>query len=172
MYRDMLAGGRGGGADAVLSFAELTELCRTLHQINFLASTYVAAQQRSFGSKGPATAPPSRAERLRVLRAFYRRQIVCNAWAPTRREPRWMDQDAAAISNTSDHQGVRLGLFAASEPWELQQVTTPTTSSRSCARRSASPEKRLLRLRRPRTGWPRWWPSRSARPSSAIFSRT
>ncbi|KAI1781308.1 hypothetical protein F4818DRAFT_436500 [Hypoxylon cercidicola] len=68
------------------------------------------------------TAPLSRAERLRTLRAFYRRQIVCNAWAPTKREPCWTERDVAAISNTSDHQGVPLGLFAAFEPWELQQI--------------------------------------------------
>lgn len=66
--------------------------------------------------------PPSRTERLRVLRAFYRRQIVSNAWAPTRRHPYWTEGDTAAISNTSDRRGVRLGLFAAFEPWELQQV--------------------------------------------------
>lgn len=125
MYRDMLgcSGCSGGGGDVTdLSFAELTQLCRTLHKMNFLASTYVAAQLRLFG-EGLAAAPPSRTEWLRVLRAFYRRQIVCNAWAPTRREPQWMDQDTAAIGNTShDHQGERPGLFAAFEPWELQQV--------------------------------------------------
>ena len=90
--------------------------------MNFLASTYITAQMRSFGGEGPATALPSRSERLRALRAFCRRQIVCNAWAPTRRKPSWLDRDTAAISNTSDHQNVRLGLFAALGPWELQQV--------------------------------------------------
>ncbi|KAI5863573.1 hypothetical protein GGS23DRAFT_567631 [Durotheca rogersii] len=114
--------GRAGGDVAVPSFAELTQLCRTLHKMNFLASTYVTAQLRSFSGEELATAPPSRAERLRVLRAFYRRQIVCNTWAPTRRELYWTNQDTAAISNTSEHQGERLGLFAAFEPWELQQV--------------------------------------------------
>lgn len=122
IYKDMLNSSRYGGDNAVPSVAELTKLCRTFYQMNFLASTYIAAQQRLFGSEEAGIAPPSRAERLRVLRAFYRRQIVCNAWAPTSRKPQWMNQDAAAISNTSNHQGVRLGLFAAFEPWELQQV--------------------------------------------------
>lgn len=120
VYRDMLGSGRGDVTAPRL--AELTQLCRTLHEMNFLASTYVTAQLRSFNGDVVAMAPPSRAERLRVLRAFYRRQIVCNAWAPTRREPRWTNEDTAAIGNTSEHQGVRLGLFAAFEPWELQQV--------------------------------------------------
>ncbi|KAK1765711.1 hypothetical protein QBC33DRAFT_579434 [Phialemonium atrogriseum] len=122
IYKDMLNSSRYEGDNAVPSVAELTKLCRTFYKMNFLASTYIAAQQRLFGSEEAGTAPPSRAERLRVLRAFYRRQIVCNAWAPTTREPQWMNQDAAAISNISNHQGVRLGLFAAFEPWELQQV--------------------------------------------------
>ena len=119
VYRDMLDSGRRGGDDAVPSFAELTELCRTLHKMNFLASHYVAVLQRSFSGEGADAAPPSPAEWLRVLRAFYRRQIVCNALAPTRRShafPPWHDEDVAAISNTSDHQGMRLGLFAAFEP--------------------------------------------------------
>ncbi|KAH8807083.1 hypothetical protein F5884DRAFT_788493 [Xylogone sp. PMI_703] len=119
MYRNMLATGCDKSTDALPNLAELTELCRTYHQMNFLTSTYIAAQQRSFGS-GPAAVRPSHTERLRVLRAFYRRQILSNAWAPANREPRV--EDLAAISNTSDHQGVRLGLFAAFEIWELQQV--------------------------------------------------
>ncbi|KXX79923.1 hypothetical protein MMYC01_202279 [Madurella mycetomatis] len=122
VYRDMLNGGRDGRRDACPSLVGLTDLCRTLHNMNFFASAYIATQLRSFGTGGLVAAPLSRTERLRVLRAFYRRQIVSNAWAPTRRTPDWMDQDTAAISNTSDHRCVRLGLFAAFEPWELQQV--------------------------------------------------
>lgn len=122
IYRDMLSGGFDG-RDAVLSCEELTGLCRTLGIMNILTDTYMVAQQHMIGGEGPATMQPSRTERLRVLRSFYRRQIICNAWAPTKRErASWMDQDAAAMSNTSDHQGVRLGLLASFEPWELQQV--------------------------------------------------
>ncbi|ROV94052.1 hypothetical protein VMCG_08254 [Cytospora schulzeri] len=90
------------------------DLCQTLHRMNFLANIYITAQRRSFGdsvggvggeddsqSQSQATAPPSRTERLRVLRAFYRRHI-------SRTRP--------------PHQGVPLGLYAAMEPWELQQV--------------------------------------------------
>jgi hypothetical protein len=105
------------------SLAELTELCRILHQIDFLACTYIAVQLRSFGTEGDlAAAPPSHTERQWVLRSFYLRQIVSNAWAPTRREPNCSEEDVAALSNTSDHQGVRPGLFAAFVPWELQQI--------------------------------------------------
>ena len=105
----------------ILSSDGLNQLCHTLHDMKFLASIYITEQLRSFG-RNAATALPTTTERLRVLRAFYRRQIVCNAWAPTMREPSWMEQDLAAISNTSEHQGMRLGLFAALQPWELQQV--------------------------------------------------
>ncbi|OIW30572.1 hypothetical protein CONLIGDRAFT_283945 [Coniochaeta ligniaria NRRL 30616] len=128
VYREILRGsgrGRAGGYVTVPSFAELIELCRTLHTMNFLASTYITAQLRSFSGSEAAAAPPSRVERLRVLRAFYRRQIVCNAWSPTRRAPRWTNQDIAVIgTNTmsSDLRGAPLGLFAVFEPWELQQV--------------------------------------------------
>ncbi|KAI0000102.1 hypothetical protein F4779DRAFT_631233 [Xylariaceae sp. FL0662B] len=128
LYRGMLNADRGrrGQGDEMPSPEELTRLCHTLHEMNFLARTYVTAHQQSFSRhESPAgTAPLSRTERLRVLRAFYRRQIVCNAWAPTKRGPeiRWMEQDVAAISNTSDHQGVPLGLFASFEAWELQQI--------------------------------------------------
>ncbi|KAK9443561.1 uncharacterized protein VB005_02840 [Metarhizium brunneum] len=114
VYRAML----GSDGVAVPSFTELTQLCGSLHKMNLLTSTYTMAQLRSFRCQEP----PSRAERLRVLRAFYRRQIVCNAWAPTSREAGgWMNQDTAAIGNTSQQGGERLGLFAAFEPWELQR---------------------------------------------------
>ncbi|ROV90504.1 hypothetical protein VMCG_09803 [Cytospora schulzeri] len=128
LYRDMLAEGACAVDNkqpwnTVPSLAEMTQLCHTLHVINFFVSTYIAVKLRSFGPNGDlAAAPPSRTERQRVLRAFYRRQIVSNAWAPTRRDPNCIEEDIAAISNTSDHQGVRLGLFAAWEPWELQQI--------------------------------------------------
>ncbi|KAI0843240.1 hypothetical protein F5Y06DRAFT_257250 [Hypoxylon sp. FL0890] len=128
LYRGMLNADRGHyeQADAAPSPEELTQLCHTLHEMNFLARTYVTAHQQSYTRHGsPAgTALLSRAERLRVLRAFYRRQIVCNAWPPTRSGPRarWTEQDVVAISNTSDHRGMPLGLFASFEAWELQQI--------------------------------------------------
>ncbi|ROV93965.1 hypothetical protein VSDG_06234 [Cytospora chrysosperma] len=128
LYREMFAEDtravdHGPPRHAPPSLAELTELCRTLHHVNFLASAYIAVQLRSFSTEGNlAAAPPSRTERQRVLRAFYLRQIVSNAWAPARRQPNCVEEDLAALSNTSDHRGVRLGLFAAWEPWELQQI--------------------------------------------------
>ncbi|AEO61524.1 hypothetical protein MYCTH_2311755 [Thermothelomyces thermophilus ATCC 42464] len=129
VYRDMLAGGEGHGVRGYPgppTVEELTELCRTLHLINFITDTYVTAQLGSFDLAGgggtPATAPLSRPERCRVMRAFYRRQIVSNAWASTKRPAHWDDLDSDAFSNTSTEQGRRLGLFAAFDPWDMQQI--------------------------------------------------
>jgi hypothetical protein len=172
VYRDMLnqpldaggASGGGGGASGVPggeadalppSLGELTMMCRTLRQVNFLADMYARAQLRSFqpggegvslsnpspttttrpsSSLGATTAPLSPIERQRVLRAFYRRQIVSNAWAPTRRQtvsndwgparrwPHWGPEDIAAMSSTGEHPGTPLGLMSVFESWENQQV--------------------------------------------------
>ena len=145
VYKNMLSeddgmGGSSGGGTADPSLQGLTTLCRTLHQINFLAHTYVATQLRSFGGEASRAhtgidsatcAPLSRTEWLRVLRAFYRRQIVSNAYAPTKRYRRphmfqhWFDEDTAAITNTGtggDQRSFRPGLFDAFEPWEVQQI--------------------------------------------------
>ncbi len=127
VYREMLRGGntpvRG---DALPSLNELTALCRTLHQINFIADMYVTARLRSFDLAGgggtSATAPVSPLERQRLVRGFYRRQILSNAWAATKRPRHWTTEDTAAISNSSTHQGERLGLLGTLEPWELQHI--------------------------------------------------
>ncbi|KAK4243136.1 hypothetical protein C7999DRAFT_44983 [Corynascus novoguineensis] len=67
---------------------ELKGLCRTLYQINFIADIYVTTRLVSFdlggGGGTPATAPLSPLERRRLVRSFYRRQILSNAWATTR----------------------------------------------------------------------------------------
>ncbi|KAK3900078.1 hypothetical protein C8A05DRAFT_36290 [Staphylotrichum tortipilum] len=158
VYQDMLkpplhsrrGGGGGGvsggrGSDAhhcpTLSLDELTSLCRTLRQVNFLADAYVRAQLWSFqlggeevsspdpsptasapSSLGAATAPLSPVERRRVLLAFYRRQIVSNAWASTRRAGYWVEEDLAAISGTGEERGTPLGLMSVLESWENQQI--------------------------------------------------
>ncbi|KAL7926960.1 hypothetical protein ACQKWADRAFT_94127 [Trichoderma austrokoningii] len=118
VYKDLLY---RGGDDTDLGFAALTQQCHTLYQINFISDAYIAAQGRWLQAQGLVFSPPSPSERLRVLRAFYRRQIICNAWAPTRREPQWMAQDLAVFSNTSGDHG-RLGILAPLQPWELQQI--------------------------------------------------
>lgn len=115
------------GSDALPSLEELTGLCHTLSKINFLADLYVTARLALFdlagGAGTPATAPLSPLERRRLVRAFYRRQIMSNAWAATRRpHSGWSREDAAAISNSSKHQGEQLGLFGILEPWELQHI--------------------------------------------------
>ncbi|KAL2138916.1 hypothetical protein VTI28DRAFT_6048 [Corynascus sepedonium] len=123
VYREML-GGEGDPGPPTLK--ELTELCRTLHRINFITDIYATAQLGWFdfcgGGGTPATAPLSHRERRRVMRAFYLRQIVSNAWASTRRLARWTDLDSDAFSNTSREQGKSLGLFSAFEPWDLQHI--------------------------------------------------
>ena len=126
-YRDMLrAGNMPVRGDALPSLNELTALCHTLHHINLIADMYVTARLSSFdlggGGRTPATAPISPLERRRLVRAFYRRQILSNAWAATRRPRHWTNEDTAAISNSSTHQGEPLGLFGTLEPWELQHI--------------------------------------------------
>ncbi|KAH6617480.1 hypothetical protein F5144DRAFT_520579 [Chaetomium tenue] len=107
---------------------ELISLCRTLHHVNFLTDTYIATQLGFFSLAGgdgtPATAPPSRPERQRIMRAFYRRQIVSNAWAPTRHSLPGRDWggDFVALLETRTDPGRRLGLLASLGPWELQLV--------------------------------------------------
>lgn len=118
-YKDMLAGFE---YDSVPEMADLTTLGRTLPEMKFLARIHVETQQRSFGNQEAAAAPPSRTEQLRILQAFYRPQIISNAWRPSKAEPHRARDDVAAICNISTHRGVRLGLFAAFEPWELQQI--------------------------------------------------
>lgn len=117
---------RGGGDPGPPPLEELTELCRTLHWINFVTDTYATAQLGWFdfcgGGGTPAVAPLSVRERRRIMRAFYLRQIVSNAWASTRRLARWRDLDMDAFGHTSREQNERLGLFAAFESWDLQYI--------------------------------------------------
>ena len=133
VYHEMLRDGNARsdmpvrGSDALPSLKELTGLCHTLYKINFIADVYVTARLALFdlagGAGTPATAPLSLLERRRLVRAFYRRQIMSNAWAATRRpHSGWSHEDTAAISNSSTHQGEQLGLFGTLEPWELQHI--------------------------------------------------
>ncbi|KAG7287165.1 hypothetical protein NEMBOFW57_006670 [Staphylotrichum longicolle] len=112
--------------DALPSPEDLTGICRTLRQVNFIADMYIMAQLELFDNAGgggtPATLPSSSLERRRLVRAFYRRQILSNAWAGTRRRRFRTHGETAAISNSSTHRGDRLGLFATLRPFELQQI--------------------------------------------------
>jgi hypothetical protein len=125
VYYGILRGGNTGDSipiqgDALPYLEELKALYRTLHQINFIADMYATARLASFdlggGGGTPATAPLSPLERRRLVRSFYRRQILSNAWAATRRPNHWTDEDTAAISNSSTHQGEKLGLLGTLEP--------------------------------------------------------
>ncbi|KAK3898135.1 hypothetical protein C8A05DRAFT_47461 [Staphylotrichum tortipilum] len=131
VYRDMLPRPKGlgvlrdpEGGGALLD--RLTALCRTLHHINFLADTYTTMLLTSFSAAGgdgtAATAPLSRAERRRVVRAFYRWQVVSNAWASTRRPAYWEIHDSNVFSSTSSTGAQRTGLLAVFDPWEMQQI--------------------------------------------------
>lgn len=124
VYREML---RGEGDPEPPTLPELTELCQTLRWVNFITDIYATAQLGWFnfcgGGGTPATAPLSHRERRRVMRAFYLRQIVSNAWAPTRRLARWSDRDSDAFGNSSREPDKKsLGLFSAFKPWDLQHV--------------------------------------------------
>jgi hypothetical protein len=132
VYTDLLRGSNNTEhgvplrGDALPPLEELKALCRTLHHINFIADMYATARLASFdlggGAGTPAAAPLSRTERRRILRSFYRRQILSNAWAATRRPKYWSHEDTAAISNRSTHQGYELGVFGTMQPWEMQQI--------------------------------------------------
>ncbi|KAI1129837.1 hypothetical protein F5Y10DRAFT_290476 [Nemania abortiva] len=117
VYRDML--NTNGGDMSSIDMEELTQLCHMLHKINFLASAYFAAHQRTFGGD-----PLSRVERLRIVRSFYRRQILCNIWTPSlRQDPYWTNDDVRITGNTNTRSPLgHKGFFSAFEPWELQQI--------------------------------------------------
>lgn len=121
MYKDMLNNSRHGRGGATPSISELAELYRTFHRMDFLAHIYISAQSDVFGGEGAGAEPPSRVERQRVLRALYRRQIICNASAPTR-EPEGRNQDAETRINTGNREQTYFRFFDAFEPWEMQQV--------------------------------------------------
>lgn len=129
VYRGMLSGGVGQGVRGhpePPTMKELTELCRTLHLVNFITDIYVTIQLASFNLVGGggtlATAPPSHLERRRIMRAFYRRQIMSNGWASTRRGANWCDLDSNIFSNKNTEKGQVLGFFAAFDPWDMQQI--------------------------------------------------
>lgn len=67
--------------------------------------------------------PLSRTEMLRVLRAFYRRQILSNTWGATfSPRPERNENVMISISNPSDHDDLLLGLFGSFESWEMQHI--------------------------------------------------
>ena len=124
-YTDMLTSrcNRVWGGAPIPSSAELTQLCHTLHGMNFLIDFYVTSKLPLFGGEGPAAAAPSRTEYLRLLRAFYRQQILCNAWVPKRRVPRrvfyrFIDDEIDFEEHSRHHPGMELPCLLV--PWELQ----------------------------------------------------
>ncbi|KAK4239282.1 hypothetical protein C8A03DRAFT_14318 [Achaetomium macrosporum] len=132
VYRELLL---GDGANRFPTVAELNQLSCTLHTVNYLADVYAEARLRAFRAmskrcpvplRTAAAAPLSLTERRRVVRAFYRRQLVSYAMPLVfvqSLDPRsWPDDEVARISNTSQHQGWDLGLFGTLEPWEMEQV--------------------------------------------------
>ena len=129
VYRDILFPPGDGTARnlPLMTVERLAHLCSTLRMMRELLRLYTVAYQTSFAghcsSEDAVLAPFSRNERLRILRAFYRRQILLNAWAPTNREyPGWQSEDIIAMCNTTENQGPSLGLFSCFEPWELQHI--------------------------------------------------
>ncbi|KAK0710397.1 hypothetical protein B0T21DRAFT_415955 [Apiosordaria backusii] len=110
-------------------------LCKDLRSLEFLADLYVKTRLRSFShpkAAPAACAEPTRTERQRVLRAFYRRQILSNVWAPEKR-PEYLgdqcmvidDYELLAIGNTvipDCFNPTPPGLLAAFSDWEMEQI--------------------------------------------------
>ncbi|KAK0663413.1 hypothetical protein QBC41DRAFT_234616 [Cercophora samala] len=119
------------------SRGDMKSICTDLYTMEFLVDLYIETRLQSFGLSKAACAQPSRTERMRVLMAFYRRQLLCNVWAPTERAKAmpstWMvayREEIIAISNTtmdevdddSSDIGRPLGLLEPFEEWEQQQI--------------------------------------------------
>jgi len=150
------------GDDELLGMDELNQLCRTQHSVSKFAEIYLwfmleqlfgrqvakEDQQRHADKDKEAatfqdafsiiTAPASRSERLRIVRAIYRRQIICHAWAPFERRKLniWTLQEVAALAEpvaglqfpSPSQSGPETpsrkakSLLAHFEPWEMEQV--------------------------------------------------
>ena len=117
-------------SSTVPALEQLNQLCSTYRNMSTLFHVYFRSYLHTFGGRNDrtpdpmVTAPISSVERLRILRSLYRRQILCNAVAPGescgpfQHEP----EHIAALCNTYPQDNIRIGFFAAFEPWELQQV--------------------------------------------------
>ncbi|KAI0157999.1 hypothetical protein GGR52DRAFT_564759, partial [Hypoxylon sp. FL1284] len=129
LYKSMLDAGKHEQIKDVPSPEELTYLCKTLHGMNRLVQAYVTAHRQAYYRQQDSllgTAPLSTTERLRLLRAFYRRQIICNALVPTERLPAEFvssfERKVGCISNPRENDGIPPGVAGSFEPWELQQI--------------------------------------------------
>lgn len=112
--------------EAPPSNQELGRLCRTLRTTNFLTDLFISVQLDSSRADAiashdlspehvsRATAPPSRTERLRILRAFYRRQLLASS------EERGRPGLPSSTNMIAVGEGqVHFGEF---KLWELQQI--------------------------------------------------
>ncbi|KAI1414439.1 hypothetical protein F5Y13DRAFT_158551 [Hypoxylon sp. FL1857] len=92
--------------------------------MKYLADVYIKSKLMLFqneinprSSSSPSLmASPSRTERLRVLRAFYRLQIIFNLYGNA-------ESSSRREYNELDTECINYHLFGLWEPWELQQVS-------------------------------------------------
>jgi len=191
------------GDDEPLDMDELNQLCRMQHSVSKFAEKYLwfmldqlfgrqvseeDQRKHTVSDKEAATfqdafsiitAPASRSERLRIIRAIYRRQIICHAWAPFERRKLdvWTFQEVAALAEpvlgsqipnprqsgfeTSSRKGK--SLLAQFEPWEMEQVVhidnfitelcitlTEVAELEEAARTGAVIQPMLQRIRKPK----------------------
>lgn len=109
-----------------LSLDCVLRLVRTYRAVALVTDAYISCAIRLFpvcpGADGSVTdlvAPPSRSERLRVLRAHYRLQIVLSLWG-SRAHPRRTRH--ARRTHALSVERLSFALFGLWEPWEVQQL--------------------------------------------------
>lgn len=95
-------------------------------------------EAKYFLSSMSLAAPPSRTEHLRVLRAFYRLQIIFNVYGSP-------ESGARRKYNKPDTECINYRLFGLWETWELQQVLCVATFVTRLHRRFTTLEDRDLR---------------------------
>lgn len=118
-YRDILSCSERKGE---WRHYDLPTLCRNYRSIDFVARLYMSTQERWVENAGGKDNKPfSRIERLRILRALYRRQILYNIWEPLTTSALAI-RDVAPVSNTNANLGAPPGFCSLFQPWEMQQI--------------------------------------------------
>ena len=114
------------------SMEDLATMCHTFYAIDALFNSYRSTYLYTYtqGDEHNAIqAPLSATERLRILRAIYRRQILCNAWGDVKRRPAPVSIPllSAFVNPVGDLEQYQPGFYAAWQPWERQQIECAET---------------------------------------------